>query len=140
MPLALLDPRSWSLTGTDHAIEHSKRAGAIFPQNYVMRAGTGSAAESEDTGYLNGQPRRQHEWFIYPRMEADEGIMFVNFDSDPTAPQFVFHGACDLETSPPLQMGGGISRRGSGIVKEQQAQGAEAKASPVCECRWRFVC
>lgn len=131
-PLALLDPRSWSLTGTDHAIEHSKRAGAIFPQNYVMRAGTGSAAGSEDTGYLNGQPRRQHEWFIYPRMEADEGIMFVNFDSDPTAPQFVFHGACDLETPPPpLQMGGGISRRGSGIVKGQQAQGAEAQASPV---------
>ena len=57
--------------------------------------------------------------------------MFVNFDSDPTAPQFVFHGACDLETSPPLQMGGGISRRGSGIVKGQQAQGAEAQASPV---------
>ena len=28
---------------------------------------------------------------------SDEAIIFVNFDSDETAPQFVFHGAVDLQ-------------------------------------------
>ena len=28
---------------------------------------------------------------------SDEAIIFVNFDSDETAPQFVFHGAADLQ-------------------------------------------
>ena len=82
-PLALLHPSSWSVAGTDHAIEHSKRAGSIFPQNYVMRAAGGGCDK--------------HEWFVFPHMVSSEGIVFVNYDSDPAAPQHVFHGACDME-------------------------------------------
>lgn len=38
-----------------------------------------------------------HEWVYYPGMTADEALVFVNFDSDETQPQFVVHGAANLE-------------------------------------------
>ncbi|KAK3284108.1 hypothetical protein CYMTET_8223 [Cymbomonas tetramitiformis] len=85
-PLALLHPGSWSLDGTDHAVQHSKQAGSIYPQNYLLRA---------DSEGGDG-----HDWYVYSAMEESEGIIFINYDSDPTAPQYVFHGACDLDTQP----------------------------------------
>jgi hypothetical protein len=36
-------------------------------------------------------------------MTADEAIVFVNFDSEAAAPQFVMHGAVDLGDSTELQ-------------------------------------
>jgi hypothetical protein len=43
-PLALCDPRSWSMQGTDHVLQHSKQAGTNFPSNYLMVSGSEGCA------------------------------------------------------------------------------------------------
>ena len=45
---------------------------------------------------MRASPESKHEWFYYPEMQSTEAIIFINFDSDETAPQFVYHGALDL--------------------------------------------
>ena len=42
----------------------------------------------------------QHEWFYFSEMKSTEAIIFINFDSDETAPQFVFHGALEVVGEP----------------------------------------
>lgn len=41
-----------------------------------------------------------HEWFYFSEMQSTEAIIFINFDSDETAPQFVFHGALEIADEP----------------------------------------
>ena len=95
----------------------------IFPENYTLRsipaisataaaaasisAAPGAAARALECSQLreDEQPSRVkssdlqhgHEWVYYPGMTADEALVFVNFDSDETQPQFVIHGAANLE-------------------------------------------
>ena len=42
----------------------------------------------------------QHEWFYFSEMVSTEAIIFINWDSDETAPQFVFHGALQVADEP----------------------------------------
>lgn len=44
----------------------------------------------------NATVESRHEWFYFSKMRSTEAIIFINFDSDEAAPQFVFHGALDL--------------------------------------------
>lgn len=45
-------------------------------------------------------PEYAHEWLYYPSMTFDEALVFVNFDSDESQPQFVMHGAFNPEPEP----------------------------------------
>lgn len=103
-PLALLHPRSWSLDGRTHAVK--LKTHAIFPENYTLRSDVRRvpAAAAAPAAAELLQPRQgeagdvipfAHEWVHYPEMTADEALVFVNFDSDSTQPQFVMHGAVE---------------------------------------------
>lgn len=125
-PLALLHPRSWSLEGRAHVVK--LKTHAIFPENYALRCKAGpapalivaaaaaaaapAAAATERPRPLEGSkacggeageehPYSGHEWVHYPEMTADEALVFVNFDSDSTQPQFVMHGAVIEDGSAP---------------------------------------
>ena len=90
--LALLHPRSWTLEGDGHVIKVKKQA--IFPQNYAMRTRLAVGAAATKSQTLK-EEEYEHEWLYYPAMTADEALVFVNFDSNESQPQFVVHGAFD---------------------------------------------
>ena len=125
--LALLHPRCWSLDGGDHVVKHKSQAS--FPANYVMRArpacdlpseGTSCIAEQAvESGYEYG-----HEWLYYPMMTADEALVFVNYDSDATQPQFVMHGAFNEADEAPPQRG--AARK---VVEEEEEEEEEPTAA-----------
>jgi hypothetical protein len=120
-PLALLHPRSWSLGGDGHVVKRMRHS--IFPENYVPRSrGRPPAPGGEPASALEPEPEPAggggggecqaeygHEWFFYPAMTVDEALLFVNFDSDAVAPQFVMHGAFDEEPGPAhVELGGEV--------------------------------
>lgn len=70
-----------------------------------------------------GEGSDRHKWYVYPDMEATEGIVFVNYDSDPTAPQFVFHGACDLQPEQPPSSAQQLQSAAAGEQRPEVASG-----------------
>ena len=68
----------------------------------------------------------KHEWFYYPEMQSTEAIIFINFDSDETAPQFVYHGALDLNcrVDTAREWRGGVAEEGRDEVSREDAPAA----------------
>lgn len=50
---------------------------------------------------LDAGRHTRHKWYYFPRMETNEVLMFMQYDSDPTAPsRFCFHSSITDPTSP----------------------------------------
>ena len=51
---------------------------------------------------LGNATAARHQWAYYPRMAAEEALLFKTFDSceDGSTPRFVFHTAFDDPTTP----------------------------------------
>ena len=135
--LALLHPRSWSRGGSTEDSAVKRKTQTIFPENYVLRAAApdeqaaatpppsaaeaaakaAQAARDRGTSGARAPPARTdeyayaHEWLHYPAMTADEALVFVNFDSDAAAPQFVMHGAFEAAEGAGEGLGAAASAR-----------------------------
>ena len=70
----------------------------------------------------------RHEWFYFSEMQCTEAIIFINYDSDESAPQFIFHGALDLNHGNDYR-----KWRGEAAQERRDAalRGDASKASPV---------
>ena len=55
-------------------------------------------------------------------MQSTEAIIFINFDSDETAPQFVFHGALEITDAPRREGPDGTASKGSPVRRSLEVR------------------
>ena len=121
VPRGVAEGRRWAIVNVwrsldaEHAIEEKPLA--VLDASTVAHDSTFTYALITDgppalVGFNNSVGfAPAHEWYYFPKMKADEALLFYTYDGSAEPPRFVFHSAIDVQAD--AERGGSVRPRRS---------------------------